>query len=479
MRKAMCVGLLVLGCSDGERLDLGNDGPEEHGTAQQAVTWSPGGSIVQQHVDWHSAGCSTNGQPLTGQVGVGRRCSRPGEDFLIWHRAFIDRLRDDFEAQGLTHDITPWYTVPNEIRSHSLWTSAQQAGIDAMSSMINPQTGQRFATLDEFGTFIEGSYHGRLHEISFQLWPNTDAVIRGFMSPASTIFFKIHGLVEFHTRRFLQGDFNWDGRSDLFVRNRHASGANSGVNQIWFMNDTTVSSKNTTSPVAVGGCNWYVGATTDLNLDGHNDLIWHGPGCNQVGVWFMNGTAASGGSMTVGPPVSSAFTLIGSGDFTSDMRSDLVFRDNATNDVHVWRMNGTTYINTIFRDIPSPWTPILVADMNNDGQTDFIYRRISGGTPVHAVQYTSNNAVLGGLFNITGVSGDPFAIPNAVGRFQLGTAQTAGRIADFAIEQHPPANVPGNYWFQRLNSVTNNAPSYSANTASSQFLWSENIQGPR
>src|SRR5262245_53815600 len=90
---------------------------------QQAVTWSPTQALVDQHVDWHTKPCSVNGQPLSGQVGVGRRCTNQGEDFLIWHRAFLKRLRDDFEAKGLTADITPWYSIPPEVHANGNWTA--------------------------------------------------------------------------------------------------------------------------------------------------------------------------------------------------------------------------------------------------------------------------------------------------------------------------------------------------------------------
>jgi hypothetical protein len=466
MRKVLWAGVLLTACG-ADHDSLGSGGDEEQATARQAVVWNPTNTLITQHVAWHTAPCSVNGQPLGGQDGVGRRCSRPGEDFLVWHRAYIDRLRDDFEAQGLTHDITPWYSVPAELRSQQAWTPRAQAGIDAMATMINPDTGMRFASLDEFGTFVEGSFHGALHGASAQLWGTTDQIVAGFMSPRSTIFLKIHGLVEFHTRRFLQGDFNWNGKSDLFVRNLLT-----GNNQIWNMDNTSVLSKSDTRWVGVDGCNWYAGATTDLNLDGWTDVIWHSPGCNEVHAWVMNGTTWQ--FSLVLPGVDSAWTLIGSGDFNNDVRSDLVWRHNASNDVHVWRMNGSAYVSSLVLDIPAGWTPILVADLNDDGQSDLIYRRVIGGTPQHAVQYTVPGGGLGGQFNISGVGGDMFAVPYAVGRYQ-----TRGSVGDLLIERHPPANTPGTIRFAPLNTISSGSPSYFPETPAIPLVFTEVVQGPR
>jgi hypothetical protein len=273
-------------------------------------------------------------------------------------------------------------------------------------------------------------------------------------------------LIDWHLSRFLRGDFNRDGKSDLFVRNR-----NTGVNQFWLMNNTTVSSTVNTNSAVVDSCNWYVGATPDITMDGTNDLIWHAPGCSAVHAWRMNGL--SWAASTVLPGVGSDWTLIGHGDFNADQRPDLVWRHNASSDVHVWIMNGTTHVASWAYDIPAGWLPIGVADLTDNGPPDFIYRR-NVGSAEYAVHYTLTGGALGTQFNISGVSTDPYSSPRAFGRFQH-----RGALADFLMEQHPPANTPGSRAFSRVSSVTMGNPVYSAQTAWVGLSAGQVIQGPR
>jgi hypothetical protein len=443
-------------------------GGEPVSANQEFVVWNPdlgGGQLVQQHIDWHSKPCSTNGQPLSGQVGVGRRCTKQGEDFLLWHRAYVHRLRAEFQRQGRTENIQTWYGLPSEMKSTANgWNSSLQTAENNIYALKNA-SGNRFASLDEFGTYVENSYHGSLHGIATSAYG--ESVISSFMSPQSTYFFKIHGLIDWHLSRFLRGDFNWDGKSDLFVRNRI-----SGVNQFWLMNNTSVSSKVNTNSVGIDSCNWYVGATPDLNMDGQNDLVWHAPGCNAVHLWNMNGLNWS--FSTALPNVGSDWQLIGHGDFNADQRPDLVWRHIASNDVHVWIMNGPTYVQSVAYDIPAGWTPIGIADLTDNGPPDFIYRRVPQGTALHSVHYTLMGGAFGSQFNISGVTGDMYNSPRAFGRYQH-----IGALADFLMEQHPPANTPGNWGFNRLSSVSFGSPTYSTLTATTGLGNGELIQGPR
>jgi hypothetical protein len=462
-------GVLAASCgsADSERDSGSGEQSAQIATSQEFVTWNPdlgGGQLIQQHIDWHTQPCSTNGQPQSGQVGVGRRCTKQGEDFLLWHRTYVHRLRAEFQRQGRTEDITAWYSLPSAMKSTANgWTTALQTAENNIFALTNA-AGSRFASLDEFGTYLEGQYHNWLHGIAATAYG--ESVVSGFMSPQSTYFFKIHGLIDWHLSRFLRGDFNWDGKSDLFVRNR-----NTGVNQFWLMNNTTVSSTVNTDSVGIDSCNWYVGATPDITMDGTTDLIWHGPGCNAVHAWTMNGLSWAGS--TALPNVGSDWTLIGHGDFNADQRPDLVWRHNASSDVSVWIMNGTTYVTSWGYDIPAGWTPIGVADLTDNGPPDFIYRRVPQGTAEYAVHYTSGGS-LGGQFSISGMSGDMYASPKAFGRFQH-----RGALADFLMEQHPPANTPGSRAFARLNTVTMGYPSYSAQTAWVGLSAGQVIQGPR
>jgi hypothetical protein len=460
----LCVlGVLFTGCGD-----TGSDETSSNiATSQERIVWNPdagGAQLVQLHIDWHTLPCSVNGQQ--GQVGVGRRCTNTGEDFLLWHRAYLDRLRAEFQRQGRSEDITPWYNLPPGMKSagHG-WTPALQTVENNLFALKNA-SGVRFASLNEFGSYLESYYHDALHVIAASAYG--DWVLTTTWSPQSIRFFKIHGLIDWHLTRFLRGDFNWDGRSDLFVRN-----VNTGQNQIWLMNDTSVSSTVAASSMSVDSCNWYVGATPDLTRDGRNDVVWHGPGCNKVLLWVMNGFSPVTGFLL--GAVSSDWTLIGHGDFNADLLPDLVWRHNASLDVTVWIMNGSTQVTSRTYDIPASWTPIGVADLTENGPPDFIYRRVSlGGVAEYAVHYTGVDGGLGGMFTIGSLPSDGYHSPRAFGRYQA-----HGAFGDLVMEHHPPVNTPGTWGIARLNTVVMGGPSFLAPTSPVGFAPGQRIQGPR
>jgi len=430
----------------------------ELGQTQQFLVWDPGTALVNEHVNWHTPPCGES---------THRSCSNQGEDFLVFHRNYLERLRDEYERQGLTTDITPWYSLPSEMKSSSNgWTSALQNAENAIVSMIDPDTGSRFASLDRFGRYVESNYHNALHGLALNAYG--ESVVGGLMSPKSTYFFKIHGLIEWHFQRFQKGDFNKDGKSDLIVRNR-----STGANQVWFMNNSSVSSKNDSSSLsATDGCNWYLGAVADLDYDGNLDMVWHGPGCSRVIARLMNGLTRRTTVELSG--VSSAWRLVGAGDLNRDTRPDLVWRNGSTLDLSVWRMNGTSIMGSTSLDIPSGWVTVALADVTDNGIPDLILRKGDISTGVtYAVQYMVTNMALGGLFNFAGLSASPFLTPQAVGRYHAGD-----EAADLVMLYSPPAAGNLGYSFGTQVSVTMGSPTYSQSSIVSLGA-NEEIQGPR
>jgi len=462
----LAITLALTGCGAVPATDEANQ--ESVGQTQQFITWSPAQHLVDEHVSWHTAPCTVAGQPLSGQAGVGRRCSNTGEDFLIWHRAFLQRLRDEFEAQGRVDDITPWYTVPPEIRSAPGWNTTLEANVQAMSTFINPQTGVRFASLNEYGQFIEGNFHGNLHTISSSLWSVTDPDVGGFTSPRSTLFFKIHGYIDYLFQQFLAGDFNWDGNSDVIARR-----ADTGATRVLYMHDRSLVSTDTitTTQSASDGCNWYVGATADLNFDGHLDLVWHGPGCGQAEVWLMSDTTTLLSKVAL-PGKASTWTLIGAADYNHDNRPDLFWRHDTTQNLNVWLMNGTNVVSVPSVIVPTGgWRPVLVGDITPDGQPNLFYRKLSSGSVSYGVTDVTGGALSSLTLTRALTSLDPtLPLPKAIGRYHLG-----GATADLLFEIDPNSE----FQLASLTSVTNGSPSYTPAPTTTPISTHDDIEGPR
>jgi len=454
-----------LGCDNTQKVSL--MGVE---LKESFLVWSPTQALITKHVNWHDMyHCSdTPGS-------IYRKCTNPGKDFLDFHRKFLSDLRADYIAHGgNAADTTPWTRLPPEIKTSPLWTSTLQQKEDAIFSLIDTDgtTPFRFEQADYYGTYIETFYHNYLHGITATTF-HEDAVAPIGTSPTSTYFFKIHGLIEMLYQRFQRGDFNDDGYSDIFERN-----PTTGEDSIRLLNNNqTVPLFVNIDNVPVNSCNYYVGATTDLDYDGNIDLIWHGPGCSSTVFWKM-GKDSSGHIVHTGPDVylpgvNSGWTLIGSGDFNKDLRPDLVWKNNSTLDVSIWAMNGTTYTGSLNAvDVPAGYTPIGTADLFDDGTPDLV---LQGGT-YNAKTYAglsldyANGLVtqLGPPIALTNVNhADMYTGFSGAGRF--GGSRYPG---DLLFERHTPGG--GTYSF----SLTNGAGSYTDALGNSMDN-NHNMQGPR
>ena len=368
-RVALAFVAAMVGCvSCGSADPSGTGDPksdENTGLQHQFVVWTPGTALVNEHTTWHLGQCDTPGA---------RRCNLMGEEFFSFHRNYISRLRDAFEASGTVADISPWTQLPPEMKNPSNgWSPWLQSVETAVFTQIDPATGQRFASLDLYGLFVEQNYHNYLHGIA-QAAYGESAIGPVSMSPTSTYFFKIHGLVEWLYQRYQRGDLNRDGMNDLLVRN-----TTTGVNRVWFLSGpSTVLSKQTIDSKPVDVCGWYMGASADFDYDGVNDIVWHGPGCSSTEIWRMGGATGLTHVSTVSlPSVDNAWVLIGSGDFNGDSRPDLVWKSTSTQTISFWRMKGTTFLDSTALTVPTGYTAVATIDMNSNLNSSLL---LQGGT---------------------------------------------------------------------------------------------------
>jgi hypothetical protein len=456
---ALAALAMPMGCSS-SGVEGGTVGEERESVAslERPVVWNPGAALLNEHAAWHSA-CGSPGA---------RRCPVSGEEFLTFHRDYLHRLRAEHERQGRAEDITPWYTLPAAMKNTAAgWTPALQSAENALMNLIDPSTGQPFASLERFGTYLEGRYHNFLHGLAANAF-SENAVRNAAMSPSSTYFFKIHGLVEWHYQRFERGDWNKDGKPDLVVRN-----LDTGANQVWRMNGTSVVSKTNLETVGTGGCNWNIGATADFDFDGDQDLVWHGPQCNGTSLWRMNGFVHAGDVAL--PSVDPNWTLIGSGDFNADGRPDLVWSSLSTVDVDIWIMNGPTYVRSITVDIPTGYQAVAVADVDRNGTSDFILGPSSVMLDAnHAVQYMRPNGVKLLLSNnVPAFRLGPFTRAAATGRFH-----PYGNSADVLLFTVPSAPGLPEFQLARQDAI-GTTPSYTRLAPRTILALGERIQGPR
>jgi hypothetical protein len=142
---------------------------------------------------------------------------------------------------------------------------------------------------------------------------------------------------------------------------------------IWLMNGTAIASTMVVSSVAT---NWSIVGTGDFDGDGKTDILWRDT-AGDLAIWFMNGTAiSSAGSLGNVPQ---AWSVAGTGDFDGDGKSDILWRDTA-GDVALWLMNGGTIASSVvIGNVGSVWTVAQTGDYNGDGKSDILWRNTSTG----------------------------------------------------------------------------------------------------
>src|SRR6187402_2512439 len=330
---AMACFVLVgnLGCSAaGENEDLGS--------SSQYVVWLPwDDDIVTEHIAWHTKGRYASG------------FDNQGLKFLKFHRDFLNRLRARHEAAGrAASERTPWEALSDDPVVYSLVPTAVRDAYTNLVNDFNPSTGQPFASEDAFGLYLEENFHNPLHAIVGQAYPSDQAAITPVeMSPTSSFFFKIHGLVERMHQAFLRGKFNQTTYSDVIGATVSHQGSVDvvEVNVLQVSGPTRLSTSLGGRTVTNPNCGAYVGAVADLNFDGSNDFVLHYPNCARgESVWLMSGLLPDSQPTIDWPVIGSNWRLIGSGDFNSDLRPDLVW--SSGNLVRLWYMNGLARLST-------------------------------------------------------------------------------------------------------------------------------------
>jgi len=167
-------------------------------------------------------------------------------------------------------------------------------------------------------------------------------------------------------------DFNGDGKTDILWRN-----TTTGEVGVWLMNGTAATRYVRIDSIPTG---WSIAGTGDFNGDGKNDILWRNTTTGEVLVWLMNGTAATS-CVHIDSIDPAQWLIAGTGDFNGDGKIDILWRNTTTGEVGVWLMNGTAATSYVRIDSidPAQWLIAGTGDFDGDGKTDILWRNITTG----------------------------------------------------------------------------------------------------
>jgi hypothetical protein len=163
--------------------------------------------LLHQHHKWHMP--SEHPELLPTRLHP-RGSTGSGTEFLTFHRDFLGQVMAWYNSTNFTIDpfdnpaqkaslVAPWITVPPELRegvpgSWELWKN-DAARLDSAITPGPTRPGD-FDSKDALGIFIELGIHDRfLHGASSVVYKD-DLILPPATSPLSTLFYKIHGLVQ-------------------------------------------------------------------------------------------------------------------------------------------------------------------------------------------------------------------------------------------------------------------------------------------
>ncbi|MEY2579605.1 MAG: hypothetical protein QOI49_2429 [Verrucomicrobiota bacterium] len=174
------------------------------------------------------------------------------------------------------------------------------------------------------------------------------------------------------------GDFNSDGKADIIIQD------SSGFGYIFYMNGQGDQLSGHWLNYAKTFGDWKIVGTGDFNSDGKTDIIIQQDGTGLAYIFYMNGQGDQlGGHWLNNAQTFGDWRIAGTGDFNSDGKTDIIIQQASTGLAYIFYMNGQgdqlsghwlNYAKT-FGD----WNIVNTGDFNSDGKTDIIIQQASTG----------------------------------------------------------------------------------------------------
>ena len=172
-------------------------------------------------------------------------------------------------------------------------------------------------------------------------------------------------------------DFNGDGSPDLVFQND-----TTGQAVVWYLSGPPADALISWDWLATTGVTgWRLVSTADFNGDSRPDLVWQNDSTRQAVVWYMGGSQGNtflGWDWLTTSGID-GWRLVTTGDFNGDGKPDLVWQNDATFQVVVWYLGGSTGNTFLGWDWLATsgiegWRLVATGDFNGDGKPDLVWQ---------------------------------------------------------------------------------------------------------
>jgi VCBS repeat protein/fibronectin type III domain protein len=160
-----------------------------------------------------------------------------------------------------------------------------------------------------------------------------------------------------------------------------------------------------------GGCTT-CGIAPDFNGDSKPDLVWLNDSTRQAVVWYLGGSQGNvfQGWDWLSSDWIAGWTIVGMRDFNGDGKPDLVWQNDATQQVVVWYLGGpqgNSFLgwDWLGQDGVAGWYVVATGDLNGDGKPDLVWQNDARQVAVWYMGGAQGNTLLwGDWLSSTGVT---------------------------------------------------------------------------
>ncbi len=216
-------------------------------------------------------------------------------------------------------------------------------------------------------------------ELSFKLPPYTDNPLDNNADntyEVNVVATDSYGGSDTLPLRITVGDFRSDGKPNILWHNS----TNGAVKIMPLSGDDSMLSKESISVVSSSNTNLVPRGIGDFTREGNPDILFHNQNSGNLRIWKMDGTVKVDNIQILGSS-NTNLKIAGVGDFDGDGDNDVATFNTNSGALRIWVMEGTVRVDNVLVLTGANTNLIArgVGDMDGDGIPDLVLRNNNSG----------------------------------------------------------------------------------------------------